>query len=284
MIRTFPAISRVLLGLSAQRYLPRSLYDRFPKSITRDLFRGGMRLYNAPYKLYVPFEIVEDLCEFEPITQQVFTDSVKPGMTVVDVGANVGYCTLLAGKLVGPSGKVHAVEPCADNLAFLERNIKSSKLRNIVVHPCAVGELRRQRIFHVTDIAVDHGFYPHPYANTVRTMEVPEVPLDQLIKSPIHFVKIDVEGAEIEVLSGMTSTLDENDALSLIVEWSPDCQRNAGRDPSELPSRLQSLGFKRIDVLEDIGKQVTSVDDVLRRLSDGQLPKFWHSNLWARKR
>lgn len=278
---TFPGMSRVLLGLSAQGYLPRSVYRRFPESITKPLFHEGMRLYSAPYGLYAPFEAIKQWTDFEPISQKTFKNAVKAGMTVLDVGANAGYYTLLAGKLVGPSGKVHAVEPCANNLAFLEKNIKLSRLKNITVHRCAAGEKTRQRIFHVTDRAIDHGFYPHPTTKTVEMIEVSEVRMDELIKSPVHLAKIDVEGAEIEVLNGMTSILSKDDFLALIVEWSPDCLRNAGHDPCELPAHLQRLGFKRLEVLDDRGKQVTSVEEVLQKIRLGQLRKSWWGNLWA---
>src|SRR5688572_30814710 len=142
-VNAFPRISRRCLELSASARLPRLLYEGCPESVRKDLFRDGMRQFNAPFGLYAPLEIVEDLREFEPVTQKTFHEFIKPGMTLLDVGANIGYYSLLAGKLVGPSGRVHAVEPCAKNLTFLERNIHLSKLQNITVHRYAAGEKER---------------------------------------------------------------------------------------------------------------------------------------------
>jgi FkbM family methyltransferase len=260
----------MLLALSAQDYIPHSIYEGFPQPAAQKLFAGvGMRLYNGPYGLYAPLEIIEDFKQFEPISQQAFKDAVKPGMTIVDVGANIGYYTLLAGKLSGASGRVNAVEPCPGNLAFLERNIKLSKLKNITIHPYAAGETFQKREFHVTDISVDHGFYAHPYATTVNMIEVTQLPLDELIKSRVDLAKIDVEGAEIEVLNGMKSIVNRSGSLVLFDEWSPDFMRSAGREPSELFDRLRALGFQHIDVLDDLGRKVTTVDDVLERLRLG---------------
>jgi FkbM family methyltransferase len=284
VVKAFPGISRACLELSASGRLPRVLYEGCPQSVRKDLFRDGMRLFNAPFRLYAPIEIVEDLREFEPVTQKIFHQSIKAGMTVLDVGANIGYYSLLAGKLAGPSGRVHAVEPCARNLAFLERNIHLNKLQNITIHRYAAGEKARRRKFYVTDISVDHGFYPHPYAKTVQITEVDEKPVDDFVNLPIDIAKIDVEGGEIEVLNGMTSILNSDQLVSLIVEWSPDCMKNAGHDPADLPAHLQKLGFKRIEVLDDLGKQITSTESVLHRLHLGQVPKFWCSNLCAKRK
>src|SRR5687768_15647756 len=90
-VHAFPRISRTCLEMSASARLPRVLYEGCPESVRKDLFPDGMRLLNAPFGLYAPLEIVEDLRKFEPVTQKTFHEFVKPGMTVLDVGANIGY-------------------------------------------------------------------------------------------------------------------------------------------------------------------------------------------------
>jgi len=113
---------------------------------------------------------------------------------------------------------------------------------------------------------------------------VREKPVDDFVSLPIHIAKIDVEGGEIEVLNGMTSILNSDQLVSLIVEWSPDCMRNAGHDPADLPAHLRNLGFKRIDVLDDLGKTITCTEFALQKLHLGQVPKFWCSNLCAKRK
>ena len=78
--------------------------------------------------------------QYEPLTRKTFVKSLKPGMTVLDVGAHIGYFALLfASKLVGPKGRVSAIEPSQDNLEFLTANVANNGIRNIEVYPVAAG-------------------------------------------------------------------------------------------------------------------------------------------------
>jgi FkbM family methyltransferase len=214
---------------------------------------------------------------------QRFVGSLSKGMTVIDVGANVGYYTLVAARVVGPKGTVHAIEPCDTNLAFLTRNLRLSGLRNVQLHACAADAKRARRSFHVTDSAFDHGFYSHPIAKTTRETAVDTVPVDDLVQSPVHVVKIDVEGAEIDVLNGMTRIMRENTHLSLFVEWSPWCMRQAGREAGELPERLREFGFRDICVVDDLAGRERSIEDVLQTLRNMPTPHAWYAMIHARK-
>jgi FkbM family methyltransferase len=76
---------------------------------------------------------------WEPEMTEEFRRRVKPGMTLADIGANVGYYTILASRLVGPTGKVLAFEPDEDNLAYLRKNLAENGCGNVQVYPFAVG-------------------------------------------------------------------------------------------------------------------------------------------------
>jgi FkbM family methyltransferase len=220
---------------------------------------------------------------YEAVTQASFRSNLRPGMTVVDVGTHLGSIALLASKLVGPAGRVHAIEPFEENLHFLRRNVQRNGAENIVVHAVAAGAENRSRTFRITGSSDSNGFFAHPNTSTVRTIHVTERRLDDLIEGPIHAAKIDVEGAELLVLKGMERILAENPDIILWVEWMPACMRNAGFDPVDLPAKLEQLGFRSITVLDDRASTSKPLAEVLPEVSSGTLPDHWYVNLLARR-
>lgn|GEM_PF-2078161 len=168
----------------------------------------------------------------------------RPGDTVVDVGANIGYNAVHAARRVGSAGRVVAIEPTPDNLAVLEHNLSAARVANVLVRPVAAGRDNGKRSFYVRgDTSAVNSFYPQScYAKVTGTLEVPIERLDDLVDGEADVVKIDVEGAELEVLDGMVRLLRHR-GLALIVEWHPKLQMLAGHDADALPRRLLERGF-----------------------------------------
>lgn len=166
------------------------------------------------------------------------------GATVVDVGANIGYNAVHAARRVGPRGRVVAIEPAPDNVAVLERNVAAARLSNVIVHPVAAGrESGRRKLYLRGETSAVNSLYPEScYAKVTDVVEVPVAPLDDLVEGMADLVKIDVEGAELEVLEGMTRLLGAP-KLSLIVEWHPKLQIMAGHDAGALPRWLLARGW-----------------------------------------
>jgi FkbM family methyltransferase len=216
--------------------------------------------------------------EYEPLTVDWLRGVVAPGMRVADVGAHIGYFSLLLSQLVGESGTVHAVEPAEENVRFLEQNVAANRLRNVEVIAAAAGAVSRRRTLIVTGSSDSHGFYEHPRTAAAATIEVDEVPLDELFGGSLDFAKIDVEGAELEVLLGMERLIDESPDLRLVVEWNPQCLHAAGRDAFELPRLLRRQGFD-LTVVDDRARRRATVENVLADLEAGRLPSDWYGNL-----
>jgi FkbM family methyltransferase len=170
---------------------------------------------------------------------------VRPGATVIDVGANIGYNTIHAARLTGPRGRVVAVEPTPDNLEVLRRNVAAAGLENVVVEPVAAGQAAGTHRFFVRGprSAVNSLFAESCYASVTDVIEVPVVRLDELVGGAAEVVKIDVEGAELDVLRGMTRLLRAR-PLTLIVEWHPQLQAMAGYAPDELPRWFLRRGWR----------------------------------------
>ena len=136
--------------------------------------------------------------------QRMFDRLLHPGATVVDVGANIGYNTFYAAQRVGHSGRVYAIEPAQDNLAVLYANLFANGLTNVFVLPYAAGIRHEVKQFFLRGevSAVNSLFSDNFYAVVTDTTEVLTAPLDDLIPVTPDLVKIDVEGAELDVLQG----------------------------------------------------------------------------------
>jgi FkbM family methyltransferase len=200
----------------------------------------GNRMYLDP----------EDILElsvhgvYEPAETRLVKHEVRKGDVVVDVGANIGYFTLLFAGLVGKQGKVFAFEPEDSNCALLTRNVTYNRYKNIVVERKAVSNLTGRIRLYVADNPVLHSTIDQE--GEVRVCEVDGIRLDDyemLRDMPVDFVKIDVEGAEGLALEGMWNLLKRSPRARLLAEFAPERLRRTGVDPASLLSSLESLGF-----------------------------------------
>jgi FkbM family methyltransferase len=177
--------------------------------------------------------------------QRLFDRYVKPGATVIDVGANIGYNAIHAARLAGRQGRVIALEPTPDTLTVLRRNIEASGLANVAIEPVAAGGIAGARDFFVRgEISAVNSLYPDSrYATVTSVLRVPVTPLDDLVEGTVDVVKIDVEGAELDVLQGMSRLL-RAPGVTLIVEWDPLLQEMAGNSADALPHWLLERGWQ----------------------------------------
>lgn len=149
----------------------------------------------------------------EPETQLVFTKLLHPGMTFYDIGANVGFYSIIAANLVGPKGRVVSFEPLPENVQALKHNVDINHFAQVTVCEMALsvtdGELSFAKSHRMTDGRLETvERLPSEYSGHIR---VATRRLDSIVGEarlpPPHLVKIDVEGAENDVLCGAFSTL-----------------------------------------------------------------------------
>ena len=138
-----------------------------------------------------------------------FADAISPGATAYDVGANVGIYALLASIRVGTSGKVYAFEPVERNLQYLRRHMKLNEVQNCCVLKAAVSNTEGSRRFSSASWDSSMG-----RLSPDGEIEVPSFTLDGCVYgekrfSPPNVIKIDVEGAELEVLEGADRAITE---------------------------------------------------------------------------
>jgi FkbM family methyltransferase len=138
----------------------------------------------------------------EPLVQEALAAHLEPGAVFYDIGANVGFFTLIAARLVGPGGWVRSFEPHPETAEVLQHNLTVNNFENVEIVRAAVGaEPGTGKIA---------GNMPLTFHLADEGVEVPVVTLDEVVASyPPTLIKIDVEGAEIDVLKGAEQTLLE---------------------------------------------------------------------------
>ena len=141
---------------------------------------------------------------YEPEQTRLFEEHVRPGATVLDVGAHVGYYTLLSAVLAGPSGRVVAFEPDPANASFLRRHVALNRLGQVTVEEAAVSDRAGTARFG-RGSGSGTGHLAGEGGVEVRTVTVDGVCGEQGLTPSA--IKIDVEGAEAAVLRGARETL-----------------------------------------------------------------------------
>jgi FkbM family methyltransferase len=228
-----------------------------------------------------------DLCEgiqrgmflgsYEPIQTTWFKQCLRQGDVFIDVGANCGYYTTLAALLVGPTGRIFAFEPSPIASQVIEEMIKDSNLQNVLLTKAAVGRepsnvslfLPTTRHLHSPSILYsDPSFVP---------IKVPVLALDDFMPlesiSKIKLVKIDVEGYEPDVLSGMERLIKEKRIENIICEFNSGWLNRNSTTPAQLYERFINLGYQ-------VRMQTTLEENVNRK--DGEhwsLQDFWFSRV-----
>jgi FkbM family methyltransferase len=193
----------------------------------------------------------------EPFETELFQRATKPSMTVLDVGANLGYYTLLAAREVGQSGRVFAFEPDPRTLASLRNNIRRNSFENVTVVPKAASDGANACDFYLSDTASHSGLSrsmdPRSIIGitTVETVAIDDV----LGETTVGVIKMDIEGAEPAALRGMQHILARNPSACLFVEFNPAALAAGNSSHAEFLAQLRSL-FDEILVIDEQRQQL----------------------------
>lgn len=200
------------------------------------LYKNAFAIYNP---LYSQFKTRQDTFEIELLEK-----NIKPGDTVLDIGANIGFYAKLLSKKVGSTGKVHCFEPDEKNFLHLKKN--TNGLSNVVLLNKAVGpKTETIKIYTSKELNVDHRTYkPEEFE---KEIEIEAVSIDgylaTLQNAKVDVIKMDIQGFEMQAIKGMTNVLEQNPAVKIISEFWPYGLKMAGSSVSDYFNYLINKGF-----------------------------------------
>ena len=179
---------------------------------------------------------------------KIIREEIHEGDIVIDVGANIGYYTLIFAQLVGSSGKVFAFEPESKNFEILKKNIEINNYPNIVAEQKIVSD----KSGIVKLFIAEHGIVGHRInqeKSSQKFIEVESIILDNYIKklnldNKINFIKIDVEGSEPKVLEGTKEIIQKSNQLKIFTEFNRESVEEYGIEPKEMIDLFYRNGFK----------------------------------------
>ncbi len=199
------------------------ILDLSDKGINKELFLYGVR---------------------EPECGKLFRRELRPGMTVVDIGANIGYYVLMEAQCIGETGTILAVEPEPKNFMILKNNWEiNSYNTNIQFYNLAISNRRGKAQFIVSDYSNLHKLSSED-KKSEKSIEVETSTLDELLEGKkADFIRMDVEGGEVLILKGMKNILESGYPLKIFLEIHPRLLREFGSNAEEVLGILAEADF-----------------------------------------
>ena len=183
---------------------------------------------------------------YETFVTDVLEALLRPGMTFFDVGANIGIYTALGARMVGPTGRVVAIEPGPANVAVIEETVRLNDFENVTIVARAAADRAGQvSLYLCGDNPADHRL--HDPTGCRRQVTVETVTLDALALecgvTRADVIKIDTQGSEAAVFTGTTQLLAAKPAPVMVAEFWPWGLAQAGVDPRVFLDRITAAGF-----------------------------------------
>ena len=195
--------------------------------------------------------------EYEPYESKLVREYIKPGMTVYNIGANLGYYALLASECVGSEGNVYAFEPEPQNLELLRRTISENGCLHVAIVPSAVSDRSGEASLSIS--ATNSGDHQLQPVVGREHIQVPTVSIDDFLmqgNAAPDVIIMDVQGAEFDVLKGASQLLASAASLTIFTEfW-----------PTGLNKRRPNGAREMLGILEHSGFQLHQIDERRKRL------------------
>ena len=204
-------------------------------------FKFGNILYKYAFPVYKPlYFLYKKSSDRKKI--EYLKNTIKPGMTILDIGANIGFYTSLFSELTGANGKVYAFEPDKTNFRHLEK--LTSKYSNITIENSAVGDKTQMiKLYYSKNLNVDHQTYDT--GENRNYSEVNCIALDDYFSEneKADFIKIDIQGYDYFAVAGMKKTIERSEKVMIFGEFWPYGLKKAGVDHNHYIALLKDLGL-----------------------------------------
>lgn len=215
---------------------------------------AGIKLYLDPFG-FLGAKLLQT-GSYEPGTDAIFRKCIKPGFTVLDVGANEGYFSILASLLAGPEGRVVAVEPQARCIEILKRNLAANGIGHCSIVEAALGDsdaisdIHLMPAFNTGASSLVRKYRWAKRRQRVRTLTGLTLS-QQTGLSRFDFVKIDVEGYEPEVVEGLLPLLNAGSIGLLLIDFHHSILKQRGIKAEEIRKKLIGAGMRSTDERSD---------------------------------
>jgi FkbM family methyltransferase len=220
---------------------------------------------------------------FESVETHLITSSIKEGDVVIDIGANIGYFTLILARLVGDKGKVFAFEPEPTNFALLRKNVEMNGYKNVVLVQKAVSDKNELTKLYLSESNKgDHQMYKTDDQRS--SIDIESITLDHYFEEKdkkVDFIKIDIQGSEHRAFKGMADILSKNNSIQILTELWPYALEQNGSSVDEVLNILGGHNFYFYDTTFLQSGQVEASDLLLRYRDDTEVEGG--TNLWCTK-
>jgi FkbM family methyltransferase len=248
--------------------------------VTRLMMRGPVRATAVGRRAYARMYLAgKHFAERAELA--LFRRYLRPGMTIVDMGANVGFYTAPLSRRVGPTGNVYAFEPDPFCAGLLRERARRLQLTNVLVEELALGAREGEAtLFCSNRDRAENCTHALESGVPVEAIRVPVTSLDAYCRDhpiePIDAVKMDVEGDEVSALRGMRGIMTRRPPAWMFIEFSPGQLRAAGASPEEFWEVLAGYGYLSHSI-DPCGK-LRLIRDT-RSFTEVQAASF--TNIWA---
>jgi len=232
-------IPRLFSGREEAPNVSRNIISRFKdKNLIIPLPISSTNTYWIGLRDSVDFDAFREVC----IEDHYNSSQIKAGMVVVDIGAHIGTFTLSASKKAGEDGKVIAIEPEINNFNQLKRNLEINEIKNVIPANIALNDFNGEKDFFITKGSGCHSLFPPSGTQIIHKVQINVKTLDTLLRelniNSVDFLKIDTEGAELEILKGAKETLSKNPQMKMAI-----ASYHYPNESQEVAEYLKELNF-----------------------------------------
>jgi FkbM family methyltransferase len=218
---------------------------------------------------------------YEKGTVSALAKLLKKDVNVINIGANIGYFTLLIARHVGPKGKVFAFEPSSNTIKFLQKNVEINDYKNVEIYNKGVSNKTGKANLWVGAGSV-HNLISTKEIYGLEKITIETITIDDFLRDKdvkIDFVMMDAEGSEKFILDGMTKTIENNPKLQIITEYNPYILELAGSSGKEFLDKIEEIGF----LIHLINEETSEIEPITKEVLLKQITYPKYTNLYLVK-